>query len=134
MHVTCSEQAIRTWLDKHAAIVAEPDIADYEDFLSQQLAAKPKIGYRAMCTAINNAKGVIFKEAPIRAWLAAHQGTLPTPIAEAASPSSGPSMALLQLSDMDQYADFLRQQLVDAPAITAVLLRDKLIQEHAVSC
>ena len=61
MHVTCSERAIRTWLDKHAAIVVGPDIADYEDFLSQQLAAKPKIGSWAMCTAINNAKGVIFK-------------------------------------------------------------------------
>ena len=42
----------------------------------------------------------------------------------------------LKLADMEQeqYAVFLRQQLVDAPAITATLLRDKLIQERAVSC
>ena len=56
------------------------------------------------------------------------------PIAEAASSSSGPSMAVLQLSDMDQYADFLHRQLSETPGIGAALLRDKLIQEHAVSC
>ena len=64
---------MRTWLDYHAAIVADPDIADHEDFLLQQLAANPAIGYSAMCTAINKAKGVAFKEAPIRTWLAAQR-------------------------------------------------------------
>ena len=70
----------------------------------------------------------------MRAWLAAHKGALHTPIAEAASSSSGPSMALLELSDMDQYADFLQQQLSETPGIGAALLQDKLIQDHAVSC
>ena len=56
------------------------------------------------------------------------------PTAAAASSSSAPSMALLQLSDFEQYADFLRQQLSESPAITITELRDKLIQEHAVSC
>ena len=35
---------------------------------------------------------------------------------------------------MEQYEDFLRQQLSEAPSITAALLREKLIQLHAVSC
>ena len=56
------------------------------------------------------------------------------PFAEAASSSSGPSMALLEPSDMDQYADFLHRELSEAPGISAILLRDRLIQEHAVSC
>ena len=33
MHVTCRRQGMRTWLDHHAAIVADPDIADHEEFL-----------------------------------------------------------------------------------------------------
>ena len=56
------------------------------------------------------------------------------PTTDMASSSSTPSMALLQLSDMDEYEVFLRSQLADKPGITATLLRDKLIQEHAVSC
>ena len=87
-----------------------------------------------MCTAIKKAKGVTFKEAPIRTWLAAHKGARPMPAADAASSSSAPSMALLQLSDMEAYADFLRQELSEVPTITAAQLREKLIQEHAVSC
>ena len=94
---------------------------------------EPSIGSKLMMKAIHKARGVTFKEAPIKAWLAAHKAALPTPIAEAASSSSAPSMVLLKLADMEEYADFLRQQLVDAPAITVSLLRDKLIQEYAVS-
>ena len=126
---------MRTWLGKHAAIVAEPiiQLEDHEDFLWEQLAKKPLIGRAAMRTALREARGVDVKEAPIRAWLAAHQGALPIPFAEAALSSSGPSMALLQLSDMDQYADLLHRQLSEAADITAAALRDKLIQEHAVS-
>ena len=56
------------------------------------------------------------------------------PTAAAASSSSAPSMALLQLSDMEQYADFLQRQLSETPGIGAALLREKLIQEHAASC
>ena len=134
MHVTCNKRAMETWFSQHKPVVLEPTIADHEDFLLEQLVKKPSIGYKLMMKAIRDAKGVIFSEAPIRAWLAAHQGALPMPTAAAASSSSAPSMALLQLADMEQYADFLRQQLVDSPAITATLLRDKLIQEHAVSC
>ena len=37
LHVTCTEWSIRTWLDHHAAIIAEQDIADHEDFLWEQL-------------------------------------------------------------------------------------------------
>ena len=131
---------METWCSQHKAVVLEPTIAEHEDFLFEQLAKKSDIGYKAMCTAIRKARGVTFKEAPIRAWLAAHKGALPMPIAEAipvaeaASSSSGPSMALLELSDMDQYADFLHRQLSETPGIGAVLLRDRLIQEHAASC
>ena len=134
MNVTCSRQAMRTWLDSHEPITVEPTIAEHEDFLFEQFKKKPTIGSTAMCTAIRKAKGVTFKEAPIRLWLAAHKNALPMPTATAASSSSAPSMALLQLTDMKQYADFLRQQLVDSALITAALLRDKLIQERAVSC
>ena len=120
----------------HEAIIAEPKLEDYEDFLLQQLAAKPFIGYKAMCIDIRNAKGVKFEEAPIRTWLTAHKGALPMPGAEAASSSSAPSMALLQLSDLEQkqYGDFLRQQLSETPSIGVVELRDRLSQEHDVSC
>ena len=58
----------------------------------------------------------------------AHKGALPMPITEAmpiaetASSSSGPSMAVLQLSDMDQYADFLHRQLLETAGIGAALL------------
>ena len=121
------------WFEHHKPIIVEPDTADHEDILFEVLAKKSDIGSKTMCTAIRKANGVTFREAPIRAWLAAHKGALPTPIAEASS-SSAPSMALLQLSDMDEHADFLRQQLVDSPAITVSLLRDKLIQERGVSC
>jgi len=100
----------------------------------QQLAANPSIGHGAMCTAIKSANGVTFKHAPIRKWLAAHKGARPMPAADAASSSSAPSMALLQLSHMEQYDDFLRQQLSEVPDITVAQLRDKLIQGHAVSC
>ena len=113
MNVTCSRRTMRTWVDQHEAITVEPDIADHEDFLLEQLAKKPSIGYTAMISAIRKARGVDFKEAPIRAWLAAHKGALPMPVAEAASSSAGPSMALLKLSDMDEYADFLHRQLSD---------------------
>jgi len=100
MNVTCGRKAMRTWLGKHAAIVAEPiiQLEDHEDFLWEQLSKEPLIGYYAMRTALREARGVDVKEAPIRAWLAAHQGALPMPFAEAASSSSGPSMALLQRS------------------------------------
>jgi len=125
---------METWFSHHKPVVLEPTIADHEDFLLEQLAAKPSIGYKAMCSAIHKARGVTFKEAPIRAWLAAHKGALPMPIAEAASSSSGPSMALLRLSNLDEYEDFLQQHLSESPAITITELRDKLIQEHAVSC
>ena len=35
MNVTCGRKALRTWLGKHAAIVAEPiiQLEDHEDFL-----------------------------------------------------------------------------------------------------
>ena len=56
------------------------------------------------------------------------------PGVEAASSSSAPSMALLELADMEQYDEFLRQQLSEAPSIGVVELREKLIQTHAVSC
>ena len=56
MHVTCSRQAMRTWLDSHKPITVEPDIAHHEDFLFEQLAKKPDIGSTAMCTAIRKAK------------------------------------------------------------------------------
>ena len=46
----------------------------------------------------------------------------------------GSTMAVLQLSDMDQYADFLHRQLSETPGIGAALLCQKLIQEHAASC
>ena len=100
MHVTCSKKSMGVWFSHHKPITAEPVIDDYEDFLLQRLAAKPTIGYRAMIAAILKAKGVTFKEAPIRAWLAAHKGALPMPDVQAASSSSAPSMALLELSDL----------------------------------
>ena len=134
MHLACSKQSMETWSSHHAAITTEPDIGDYEDFLLEQLAAKPSIGSKAMCTAIKKNKGVTFKEAPIRTWLAAHTGALPMPTAEAASSSSAVSMAMLDISGLEPYADFLRQQLSEEHDITAVLLRDKLIQAHGVSC
>ncbi len=134
MHVTCSRKAMEVWLSHHGPVTVEPSIVDYEEFLSEQLAANPTIGYKAMCTAVRNAKGVTFKEAPIRTWLAAHKGALPTPIVEAASSSAGPSMALLQLSDFDQYEEILQQQLSESPVITITELREKLKQSHAVSC
>ena len=87
-----------------------------------------------MRTALREARGVNVKEAPIRAWLAAHQGALPMPFAEAASSSSGPSMALLQLSDFDAYEEFLQQQLSESPGITPTELKQKLIELYAVSC
>ena len=52
MHVSCSDKAMRTWLDHHEPITAEPDIAEHEDFLWEQLKKKPNSGYTAMCTAI----------------------------------------------------------------------------------
>jgi len=125
---------MRVWLDNHEAVTVEPTIAEHEDFLLEQLVKNPSIGYKLMMKAILKGRGVAFKEAPIRAWLAAHKGALPMPTAAAASSSAAPSMALLQLSDMEEYAPFLRQQLVDSPAITATLLREKLIAVHAVSC
>ena len=134
MHVTCTRKTMQRWLDSHEPITVEPTIAEHEDFLFEQLVKNPSIGYKLMMKAIHKARGVTFKEAPIRAWLAAHQGALPMPFAEAASSSSGPSMALLQLSDFDQYEEFLQQQLSESPAITITELRNKLIQEHAVSC
>ena len=99
-HVTCSEKAMRTWCSHHKPITVEPTIAEHEDFLLEQLEKTPSIGKTAMCTALRNARGVSFKEAPIRALLAAHKGALPMPYAETASSSSAPYMALLQLSDM----------------------------------
>ena len=117
MSVTCGRKAMRTWLSNHEPSTVEPTIAEHEDFLFEQLVKNPSIGSKAMMTAILKGRGVTFKEAPIRAWLAAHKGVLPTPIAEAASSSSGPSMALLQLSDMDQYADFLHRQLSETAGI-----------------
>ena len=104
---------MQTWFSPHEPITVDPDIAEHEDFLFEQLAKKPTIGSTAMCTAIRKAKGVNFKEAHIRAWLAAHKGALPTPIADAASFSSGLFMALLELSDMDQYADFATEAIRD---------------------
>ena len=44
---------MEVWLSHHEPVIVEPDIADNGDFLSQQLAAKPSIGYKAMSTAIN---------------------------------------------------------------------------------
>ena len=81
---------------------------------------------------INKAKGVKFKEAPIRKWLSAHKGAKPT--MGQASSSSVASMPLLDLSGLDQHAEFLHVQLSEEPAITAVVLRDKLIQDCGVSC
>ena len=112
---------MEVWLSHHEAITTEPDIADYEDFLLEQLAANLSIGKTALRTAIRKTKGMTFKAPPIRNWLAAHKGALPMPIAEAASSSPAPSMALLQLADMEQYEDFLRQQLSEAPTVTAAL-------------
>ena len=83
---------MRTWLSQHEAITAEPNIGDYQEFLSQQLTAKPTIGYKLMMKAICDAKGAIFKKTPIKAWLAAHKGALHMPTVEAASSSSAPSM------------------------------------------
>ena len=97
MHVTCTRQTMQTWLEKHEPIAVEPTIAEHEDFLLEQLEKTPSIGSTAMCTALRKARGVTFKEWHIRDWLAAHRGALPMPFAEAASSSSGPSMALLQL-------------------------------------
>ena len=105
MHVTSSARAIRTWLSHHEPII---QLEDHEDFLLEQLAKEPLIGRKAMCTALREARGVTVKEAPIRAWLAAHQ---PMPFAEAAASSSGPSMALLQMSDLGEYEEFLQQEL-----------------------
>ena len=118
---------MRTWCSHHKPITAEPTIAEHEDFLLEQLAKTPSIGYKALCTAIYNAKGVTFKETTIRAWLAAHKGALPMPYAEAASSSSGPSMALLQLSDFDGYEEFLQQCLSESPDITVTQLKAKVI-------
>ena len=115
MHVTCTRHAMETWFSHHKPVVLEPTIADHEDFLLEQLVKTPSIGYKLMMKAIHKARGVTFKEAPIRAWLAAHKGALPMPTAAAASSSAAPSMALLKLADMEQYAPFLRQQLVDSP-------------------
>ena len=47
---------MRTWLKHHEPIIAEPKLEDYEDFLLQQLAAKPDIGYKTLRTALINAK------------------------------------------------------------------------------
>ena len=87
-----------------------------------------------MRTALREARGVDVKEAPIRAWLAAHQGALPMPFAEAASSSSGPSMALLQLSDFDEYEESLQQQLSESPDTTLTELKQKLVESYGVSC
>lgn len=127
MHVTYSKKSMEVWLSHHEPIIPEPDIGDYEYFLLEQLAAKPSISHKAMCTAMCNARGMTCKEAPIRSWLAAHKGALPMPIAEAASSSSAPPMPVLQLADIKQYGDFLRKQLSEAPDITVALLREKLI-------
>lgn len=147
MHVACSQRTMRTWFDQHEPVTAEPIIADYEEFLLEQLAAKPTIGYKLMMKVIRDAKGAIFREAPIRAWLAAHKGASPIPMAVAAasdsivtptmgqaSSSSGAAMPLLDLSGLEQHADFLRRRLSEEPAITLVALRDRLIQTHGVSC
>ena len=106
MHVTSTKSSMEVWLSHHEPIVAEPVLADYEDFLLEQLAANPSIGKTALCTAIRKAKGVTFKEAPIRTWLAARKGTTPMPIAGQASSSSAAPMALLDLSGLDQHGDF----------------------------
>ena len=75
---------METWCSHHKPIFEEPKLEDYEDFLLQQLAAKPDIGYKTLRTALSNAKGVTFKDAPIRAWLAAHKGALLMPSTEKA--------------------------------------------------
>ena len=71
MHVTCTRPAMEHWFRDHDPIAAEPTIADHEDFLWEQLKEEPDIGYRLMMKAILKARGVTFKETPIRAWLAA---------------------------------------------------------------
>ena len=43
-------------------------------------------------------------------------------------------MALLQLSDFDQYEDFLQQQLSESPDITLTQLKQKLVESQGVSC
>jgi len=43
-------------------------------------------------------------------------------------------MALLQLSDFDDYKEFLQQQLSESPDMTLTQLKAKLIASHAVSC
>ena len=53
--------AIGAMTDSTVGAIAEPLIADYEEFLLEQLAAKPTIGYKLMMKAIRDAKGAIFK-------------------------------------------------------------------------
>ena len=127
MNVTCSRQTMQTWLGKHSAIVAEPDIADYEDFLSQQLASKPNMGYKLLCGSLKKAKGVTIREGPMRTWLSAHKkssasiGTMP--VHGNSSSSSGPAMAELDLPGLGDYSEYLRQQLLEAPDSTVVAMR-----------
>ena len=112
MNVTSSTRAMRTWLSHHDPIIADPVIADYEEFLAQEVTANPSIGYKALMNKVKKAKGVSFREAPIRAWLAAHKGApaIATPAQVATSSSNGP-MAVLDLGGLEPYADWLRQQL-----------------------
>ena len=64
MNVTSSTRAMRTWLSHHDPIIADPVIADYEEFLAQEVTANPSIGYKALMTKVKKAKGVSFREAP----------------------------------------------------------------------
>ncbi len=61
-NATCSKKTMRTWLDHHEPITMEPSITDYDDFLLRQLAAKPSIGSKAMCTAVLKARGSLSKK------------------------------------------------------------------------
>ena len=43
-------------------------------------------------------------------------------------------MAVLDLAGLSDYTEYLRQQLLEAPDITVVAMRDKLIGAYGVSC
>ena len=138
VHVTCNEQAIRTWLDKHEPVVVEPACTDYEFVLLEQLASKPLMGYKLLCRSFKNAKGVTIREGPMRAWLMAYKGSSasigPMPVQGNSSPSSGRAMAVLDLTGLSDYTKYLRQQLLEASDISVMAMRDKLIGAHGVSC
>ena len=103
-----------------------------------QLASDPSMGKTLLCSRLEEAKGVIIREGPMRAWLSAYRGSSasigPMPVQGNSSSSSGTAMAVLDLSGLSDYSEYLRQQLLEAPDIAVMAMRDKLIGAYGVSC